>query len=61
MSLASSNPHEDIRVNLLGPWILFWAMDPLCHGGVVMKAVVDDEVVVRLGPVMRVVGDAGRH
>jgi hypothetical protein len=61
MSLASSNPHEDIGVDLLGPWIVFWAMDLLCYGGVVMKAVVDDGVVVRLGPVIRVVGDVGRR
>jgi hypothetical protein len=61
MSLASSDPHEDIRVDLLGPWIVLWAMDLLCHGGVVMKVVVDGGVVVRLGPVIRVVGDVGRR
>jgi hypothetical protein len=61
MSLASSDPHEDIRVDLLGPWIVLWAMDLLCHGGVVMKVAVDGGVVVRLGPVIRVVGDVGRR
>jgi hypothetical protein len=61
MSLASSDPHEDIRVDLLDARIIFWAMDLLHHGGVVMKAVVDDGVVVRLGPVIRVVGDVGRR
>jgi hypothetical protein len=61
MSLASSDPHEDIRVDLLGPQIVFWAMDLLCHGGVVMKAAVDGGVVVRLGHVIRVVGDIGRR
>jgi hypothetical protein len=60
MSLASSDRHEDIGVDLLGPRIVFWAMDLLCHGGVVMKAVVDGEVVVCLRPVIRVVGDVGR-
>jgi hypothetical protein len=61
MSLASSSPHEDIAVDLLGPWIVFWAMDLLRHGGVFMKATVDGGVVVRLGPVIRVVGDVGRR
>jgi hypothetical protein len=61
MSLASSDPHEHIGVDLLGPRIVFWAtMDLLRHGGVVMKATVDGGVVVRLGPVIRVVGDIGR-
>jgi hypothetical protein len=61
MSLASSNPHEDISVDLLGPHIVFWPMDLLCHGGVSMKAAVDNRVVVRLGSVIRVVGDIGRR
>jgi hypothetical protein len=49
MSLASSDPHEHIGVDLLGARIIFWAMDLLCHGGVVMKVAVDGEVAVRLG------------
>jgi hypothetical protein len=57
MSLATSDPHEDIGVDLLVPWIVFWAMDLLCHGDVVMKVAVDARVVVCLGPVIRVVGD----
>jgi hypothetical protein len=61
MSLASSDPHEDIGVDLLGPRIVFWAMDLWCHGGVVMNAVIDGMVVVRLGLVIRIVGDVGRH
>jgi hypothetical protein len=61
MSLASSDPHEHIRVDLLGARILFWAMDLLRHGGVVMKAVVDDGVAVGLGSVIWVVGDVGRR
>ena len=60
MSLASSDPHEDIEVDLLGPRIVFWAMDLLCHGSVVMKAAVDGGVGVGLGPVIQVVGDVGR-
>ena len=61
MSLSSSDPHEHIGVDLLGARIIFWAMDLLCHGGVVMKAAVDDRIVVRLGPVIRVVGDVRRR
>jgi hypothetical protein len=34
-------------------------MDIMCHGGVVMKVAVDGRVLVRLGPVIRVVGDVG--
>jgi hypothetical protein len=61
MSLVSSDPHEHIRVDLLGPRIVFWAMDLLRHGDVVMKTAVDDGVAVRLGPVIRVVGDVKRR
>jgi hypothetical protein len=61
MSLASSDPHEDIRVDVLGPRIVIWPMDLLCHGGVLMKAVVDSGVVIRLGPVIKVVGDVRRR
>jgi hypothetical protein len=61
MSLASSDPHEHIGVDLLGARIIFWAMDLLRHCGVVMKAAADDGVVVRLGPVIRVVGEVGRR
>ena len=61
MSLASSDPHEHIGVDLLGARIIFWVMDLLRHGGVVMKANVDGGVGVGLGPVIRVVGDVGRR
>ena len=61
MSLASSDPHEDIGVDLLGARIIFWAIDLLRHGGVVMEAAVDGGVGVGLGPVIRVVGDVGRR
>jgi hypothetical protein len=59
MSLASSDPHEHIGVDLLGAWIIFWVMDLLRHGGVVMKAAVDGGVGVDLGSIIRVVGDVG--
>jgi hypothetical protein len=61
MSLASSDPHEHIGVDLLDARSIFWAMNLLRHGGVVMKAVVDDRVGVGLGPVIRVVGDVERR
>jgi hypothetical protein len=61
MSLASSDPQEHIRVDLLGARIIFWAMDLLRHDGVVMKAAVDGGVVVGLGPVIQVVGNVGRR
>jgi hypothetical protein len=60
MSLASSDPHEDISIDVLGPRIVIWPMDLLCHGGVLMKTTVDGRVAIRLGPVIRVVGDV-RH
>jgi hypothetical protein len=61
MSLASSDPHEDISIDVLGPRIVIWPMDLLCHGGVLMKATVDGGVAMRLGPVIRVVGNVGRR
>jgi hypothetical protein len=61
MSLASSDPHEHIEVDLLGARIIFWAMYLLRHGSVVMKAAVDGGVSVGLGPVIRVVGDVRRR
>jgi hypothetical protein len=44
MYLASFDLHEDIVVDLLGARIVFWALDLLRHGGVVMKVVVDGRV-----------------
>jgi hypothetical protein len=61
MSLASFDPHEDIGVDVLGPRIVIWPMDLLYHSGVLMKAVVDGGVAIRLGPVIWVIGDVGRH
>lgn len=34
MPLASSDPHEVIFVDVLGPRIVIWPMDLLCHGSV---------------------------
>ena len=52
---------EHIGVDLLGARIIFWAMDLLRHGGVVMEAAIDGEVGVGLRPVIWVVGDVGRR
>jgi hypothetical protein len=41
--------------------IVIWLMNHLCHGGVLMKVVVDGGVAIRLGPIIRVVGDVGRR
>jgi hypothetical protein len=61
MSLASSDPREDIGVDLLGARIIFWAMDLLRHGAVVMKAAINGGIGVGLRPIIRVVGDIGRR
>jgi hypothetical protein len=61
MSLASSDPLEDIGVNVLGPRIVIWPMDLLCHGGVLMKAAVDGGIAIRLEPIIRVVSDIGHR
>jgi hypothetical protein len=61
MPLASSDPHEDISIDVLDPRIVIWPMDLLGHGGVLIEAVVDGGVGVRLGPVIRVVGDVERR
>jgi hypothetical protein len=61
MPLSSSDTHEVISVDVLGPWIIIWPMDLLCHGSVLMKVGVDGEVAIRLGPIIRVVGDIGRR
>ena len=61
MSLASSDPHEDISIDVLGPRIVIWPMDLLGHGGVITEAAVDGGVGVRLEPIIRVVGDVERR
>jgi hypothetical protein len=61
MPLASSDPHEDIDVDVLDPRIIIWPMYLLCHGGVLSEAAMDGGVVVRFRPVLWIVGDVGRH
>jgi hypothetical protein len=60
MPLASSGPHEEISVDVLGPRIVIWPMDLLGHGSVLTEAAVVGGVGVHLGPVIRVVGDVRR-
>jgi hypothetical protein len=52
MPLASSNPHEDISVDVLGPKIVLWPMDLLCHGSVLTEVAVDGGVAVCLGAIL---------
>jgi hypothetical protein len=61
MPLASSDPHEDISDDVLGPRIIIWPIDCLCHRGVLTEATVDGGVSIRLGPILQVVGDVGRR
>jgi hypothetical protein len=61
MPLASSDPQEDISVDVLGPQIIIWPMELLCHGDVLSEAAVDDGVGIRLRPILRVVRDIGRR
>jgi hypothetical protein len=61
MPLASSNPHEDFSVDALGPRIIFWLIDLLCHRGVLTHAVVSDGVDLCLGSVFRVVANVRRR
>jgi hypothetical protein len=60
MSLASSDSHEDISIDVLSPRIVIWPMNLLCHGSVLMKAAVDGGVAIHLGPIIRI-GDVGRR
>jgi hypothetical protein len=61
MPLASSDPYEDISIDVLGPRIVIYPMDLLCHGSVLANAVVDGGVAIRLEPIIRVVGDVKRR
>jgi hypothetical protein len=50
--IASSDPYEDISVDVLSPWIVIWPMNLLCQGSVLTEAAVDSGVAIRLGPVL---------
>jgi hypothetical protein len=61
MPPASSDPHEDISIYVIGPPIVICPMNLLCHGSVLTKAHVDDGVAIRLGPILWVLGDIERR
>jgi hypothetical protein len=61
MLLASSRPHGDFSINVLGERIEVWPMDLLCHRSVLTDAAVDGGVVVCLGRVRQVEVDLGRR
>ena len=61
MLLASSHPHDDFSIKVLGARIILWPMDLRCHQCVLTEAVVNGRIVVRLGPVLWVVVDVGRR
>jgi hypothetical protein len=61
MPLASSDPHEDISIDVLDPRNVIWHMNLLCHGSVLIEAAIDGGVAIRHGPDFRVVGDVGRR
>jgi hypothetical protein len=60
MLLASSHPHDEICVKVLGARIVLWPMDRLCGQSVLADAGVDASIGVRLGWVLWVVGDVER-
>jgi hypothetical protein len=59
--LASSDRHGDTSVDVLGPRIVIWPMNLLCHGSILTEVAIDGRVSIRLGPVLRIVGDVGRR
>jgi hypothetical protein len=60
MLLASSNPHDDLCIKVLGAWVVVVSMERPCRRRVLIDAGVDGRVGVCLGRVLWVVGDVGR-
>jgi hypothetical protein len=60
MLLAFFDLHEDFSIDVLGPQIIFWSMDLLCHRSVLTEAAVNGGVVVCLRPILGVVADVRR-
>ena len=58
--LASSYPHDDFSIKVLGARIVLLPMDLSCHLSVLTEAAVDGRIAVRRGRVLRVVLDVGR-
>ena len=61
MLLASSHPHDDFSIKILGARIVLWPMDRPCHRCVLTEAAVDGRIAVHRGRVLRVVVDVGRR
>ena len=59
MLLASTHPHDDLSIKVLGARVVLWPMDRPCRRRVLTDAGVDTQVGVRLGRVLQVVGDVG--
>ena len=54
MLLASSHPHHDFSIKILGARIELWPINLPCHCYVLTDAAVDAGIAVRLGRVLRV-------
>ena len=61
MLLASSHPHHDFSVNILGARIELWPVNLPCHRCILGDTVVDAWMVVRLRRVLWVEVDVNRR
>ena len=61
MLLASSHPHHDFSIKILGARIELWPMNLPCHRCVLTDVAVDAGIAVRLGRVLRVEVDVCRR
>ena len=61
MLLASSHPHHDFSIKILGARIELWPMNHPCHRCVLNDAAVDAGIAVRLGRILRVEVDVCRR
>jgi hypothetical protein len=52
MLLASSHPHDELSIKVLGGQIVLWPMNLPCHRRVLAEATVDGRVAVHLGRVL---------
>ena len=61
MLLASSHPHHDFSIKILGARIELWPMNHPCHRCVLSDTAVDVGIAVRLGRVLWVEVDVCRR
>ena len=59
MLLATSHPHDDLSVKVMGARIVLWPMDRPCHLSILTETAMDGRVAVCRRRVIRVVGDVG--